>query len=86
MTATATPVRIGGMSEKKKKQGRGRPSTGRTPTSTIFARVPPPLAKALDVYLDSLRPKPTTTAVVIAALEDFLQAKGYWPLPNDQPG
>jgi hypothetical protein len=69
------------MSEKGKKgKGRGRPSTGRTPTTTIFARVPPPLAEALEAYLEGLRPKPTTTAVVIAALEDFLEAKGYWPL------
>jgi hypothetical protein len=33
----------------------------------------------MEAYLDSLRPKPTTTAVVIAALEDFLQSNGYWP-------
>jgi hypothetical protein len=69
------------MSDKGKGKGKkrvGRPSTGRTPTVTIFARVPPALAEALEAYLDSLRPKPTTTAVMIAALEDFLQAKGFW--------
>jgi hypothetical protein len=66
------------MSKDKDKKGRGRPATGRTPSVTIFARVPPPLAEALEAYLDSLRPKPTTTAIVITALEDFLAAKGYW--------
>jgi hypothetical protein len=68
------------MREKKDKKGRGRPATGRTPSVTIFARVPPQLAEALEMYLNGLRPKPSTTAVVIAALEDFLQAKGFWPL------
>jgi hypothetical protein len=72
--------KIQGMSQKKDKKPRGRPATGRTPSITIFARVPPQLAEALEAYLDSLRPKPSTTAVVIAALEDFLQAKGFWPL------
>jgi hypothetical protein len=71
--------KIQGMSQKKDKKNPGRPATGRTPSVTIFSRVPPPLAEALEAYLDSLRPKPSTTAVVIAALEDFLQEKGFWP-------
>jgi hypothetical protein len=79
--ATDTIDRV---ADRDKKKGRGRPPTGRTPTVTVFARVPPPLAQALDAYLDSLRPQPTTTAVVVAALEDFLQARGFWsPPPPD---
>jgi hypothetical protein len=57
-----------------------RPTIDRPhPGDDLFARVPPPLAEALGAYLESLRPKPTTTAVVIAALEDFLEDKGFWP-------
>jgi hypothetical protein len=72
-TVVATIDRMG-----KEKKKRGRPATGRTPTETIFARVPPELSQALDNYLESLRPQPKTTAVVIAALEDFLAARGFW--------
>jgi hypothetical protein len=39
--------------------------------------LPPPLLAALDRYLSSLRPAPTKTATVRAALEDFLKAKGF---------
>jgi hypothetical protein len=69
---------------KKKTNKPGRPSSGRTPTTTIFARVPPDLGKAIDDYLDSLRPAPTLTAIVRVALEEFLQAKGFWP-PTGKP-
>jgi hypothetical protein len=72
------------MADKDKKKRPGRPATGRSPSVTVFARVPPPLADLLEAYLDSLRPRPTTTAVVVAALEDFLAARGYkLPPPAD---
>ncbi len=61
----------------------GRPATGRKPTRTIFARVPPYLGDALDVYLDGLRIRPNLTAVVIKALEEFLRGEGA--LPTDAP-
>lgn len=76
--------KIHGMKDKKPKKTRGRPATGRSPSVTIFARVPPQLAKAFEAYLESLRPKPSSTAVVIAALEDFLQGKGFWPLGDEE--
>jgi hypothetical protein len=85
MEALAVPqgrATIGGMSKDKKKPGRGGPATGRSPFVAVFARVPPPLAQALEGYRNTLRPKPTATAVVVAALEDFLQAKGFWPPPD----
>jgi hypothetical protein len=37
------------------------------------------LSEALEAYLDTLRPRPTTTAIMITALEDFLAEKGFWP-------
>lgn len=67
---------------KKKPNGPGRPATGRKPTITIYARVRPELGEALEAYLASLRPRPTGTAVLEAALEDFLQGKGFWPPPQ----
>lgn len=63
---------------------RGRPATGRAPTETVFARVKPELAAALNAYIKSLRPEPKITAVVVAALEDFLASKGFWPPPDQE--
>jgi hypothetical protein len=75
-----------GMTKKNNKPGgktggkkRGRKPTGRTPYVTVYVRVRPELAKALEDYRSSLRPKPTQNAVAETALEDFLTAKGFWP-------
>lgn len=77
-SATATIPSVA--NNKKGKPGR---PPGRKPTDTIFARVPPELGKAIDDYLDSLRPAPTLTAVVKVALEEFLETQGFWP-PKDE--
>ncbi len=47
----------------------------------LNARLPDPLADALEAYLASLRPAPTATAVTLVALEEFLERKGFWPPP-----
>ena len=52
---------------------------GRRRSYTIFLRVRPELGAAFDEYLESLRPKPTSTAAFEVALEEFLQARGFWP-------
>lgn len=65
-----------------KKGKPGRP-TGRKPTDTIFARVPPELGKAIDDYLGTLRPQPTLTAVVKVAIEEYLERHGFWPPKDD---
>lgn len=41
--------------------------------------IPKELRQALDDYIASQRPSPDITGAVIAALEDFLQPKGFWP-------
>lgn len=46
--------------------------------------IEPALYAALKSYLDSQRPRPTTTSAVEVALEDFLRTKGFWP-PADTP-
>jgi hypothetical protein len=50
----------------------------------INARLPDPLADALEAYLASLRPAPTATAVTLVAIEEFLERKGFWP-PGSTP-
>lgn len=72
-----------GMAKKPPKRRPGRPR-GRTPTETIFARVSPDLAKALDSYVSTFRPKTTQTAVVEVALEEYLTKHGFWP-PAAEP-
>lgn len=71
-------------SSKPSKKGPGRPA-GRKPTTTIYARVEPSLGAALDAYLDSLRPRPTTTSVIVVAIEEYLKQQGFWPPPPAAP-
>lgn len=54
-----------------------RPRKGTALTLWIDDR----LAGALTAYLNSLRPKPTRTAAVSVALEEFLARVGFWPPP-----
>ena len=54
---------------------------GRRPHKPLYIRAEPGLAKALDRYLDSLRPRPSRQAAVVAALEDWLRREGFWPPP-----
>ncbi len=42
----------------------------------------PELHDALKQYLASIRPTPDKSATLRAALEDFLEAKGFWPPPG----
>lgn len=39
------------------------------------------LGASLDHYFDHASPEPTLTAVIEAALKDFLRKHGSWPLP-----
>jgi hypothetical protein len=66
----------------KKKSDKADKAQGRSPSYTVFARIAPELGEALDKYLASIRPKPTTTAVVETALEDFLAKAGFWKPPE----
>lgn len=45
----------------------------------VFAYVPQELRDALDDYLNKTKPKPSLTAAIETALEEFLQARGFWP-------
>lgn len=68
-----------GMAKKKPTTKRGRPPTGgRTPAITIFARVSPELGKALNDYVDGIKPKTTLAAVVSLAVEEYLARVGHW--------
>lgn len=48
----------------------------------IMAYLPPDLGHALASYMESLRPQPDKSAVLRAAIEDFLEGKGFWPPPS----
>ena len=71
---------------KNDKRRPGRPSNETPPLPSISTRPYPELAAALDAFLQSVRPKTTTSAVLIAALEDYLTAKGFPPADyREQP-
>lgn len=72
-------------SDMTKKRSGGKRPQGRSPADIIFARVPPPLRSAFRAYLASQRPAPSHTSAVIVALEEFLQARGFWPPPEPKP-
>lgn len=67
------------MAKKGEKRGVGRPPSDSPAVRRISARLPPATAAALDAYLESQRPQPSETAVLLVALEDFLRAKGHHP-------
>jgi hypothetical protein len=48
----------------------------------IYATVPQALREALEAYIDKTRPHPDKSAVVEAAIEDFLRSQGFWPPQN----
>jgi hypothetical protein len=62
---------------RKKPAGGAQPD--RSPSRTIFARISPEMEEALNAYMQSLRPRPSITAVIEMALEDLLAGKGFWP-------
>jgi hypothetical protein len=68
---------IAHMAKKKSKSGGEKPN--RSPSYTVFARIPPELGEAFEAYISSLRPKPTATAVLQVCIEEFLKEKGFWP-------
>lgn len=43
------------------------------------------LLEAMERYIDATRPRPTTTAVLVTALEEHLKSKGYWPPSGQAP-
>jgi hypothetical protein len=74
------------MTKPKPKPGRQPDPGPKKPTRTgkpINVWLPAPLRDALDAYVDSLRPEPSTTAVVVVALEEYLSRVGFWPPPAD---
>jgi hypothetical protein len=62
----------------KKPRAGGKPK-GRTKSYTVFLRIETQLGEAFEDYLKSLRPSPTMTSAFEVALEEFLQARGFWP-------
>lgn len=37
------------------------------------------LLDAMERYIETTKPKPTTTSVIVTAIEEFLTSKGCWP-------
>ena len=60
------------------KKDKGSQPQGRSPHYTVYGRLPPKLGKALEEYIAQTRPRPTTTSVLILAIEELLAAKGFW--------
>jgi hypothetical protein len=57
----------------------------RTPHRTLYLRLDVELAEALRAYIDSIRPRSTTNAVMAHIVEQHLIEKGYWP-PKAEEG
>jgi hypothetical protein len=72
-------VTIRGMKKRKPSGKKPDQPRGRSPSEAIFVRINPGLGKALESYMNGVRPKTTRTAVIEAALEEFLAARGHWP-------
>lgn len=76
---------LGTMSTNKKPGRRPNPDSKRQqgvsrhtkPRKAFHAA--PELFEAMADYIASTRPQLTDTQVLTTALEDFLQAKGFWP-------
>ncbi len=80
MFTMSTPgVTLPRMGKQKPQGGSAAPSRGK---KVIYATVPAPLAEALERYIKTIRPRPDKSAVVEAALEDFLASQGHWPSPS----
>lgn len=84
MSAMFAPTVPGEADVPKKDQS--KPAPGRPPADPpkgkrMSLRLRADLDESLTAYLDSLRPRPTDTAAIEAALEDFLRAKGFWSPP-----
>ena len=54
----------------------------RRPNKPIMTRIPVELGNALDRYIESTRPTPTKTSVLIYALEELLVARGFYKSKN----
>lgn len=59
-------------------RGPGRPPAEKPRVRRLSVRLRPDLADSLAAFLASLRPQPSETSVIEAALEDYLQGKGFW--------
>lgn len=59
----------------------GRPATGRKPTYILYARIQPRLGAAFEAYIEATKPKPSQTAALELALEEFLTSRSFWPPP-----
>ena len=49
---------------------------GRRSAHTVFARINLELGDRLAAYLESTKPRPSVTAVIETALEEFLEKRG----------
>jgi hypothetical protein len=74
------------MAKKKNKEPEAVPAaTKQKPNRNgypIHAWMPPDIGEAFNRYLASLEIEPTATAVVTAAIREFLTKRGFWPPPS----
>ena len=57
----------------------------RTDDFTIGVRLPTNLGAALNAFIAAQRPEIKVKAAVVCAIEDYLKAQGYWPVPQSNP-
>lgn len=64
--------------KKASKPARQKPKK-RAPAYVLYVRLAPAIGDALDDYIASLDPKPTTTAALESLLKKALAAVSHWP-------
>jgi len=71
------------MSPKEKQNKTEKPNRQGKAFTTWF---PDSVLKAIDEYIKSTHPKVSKKALIMAALKDFLEPKGFWPEedPDDE--
>ena len=71
---------LGTMAKRHSPKGRSRE---RGATRVITMELDPRLAKVLDEYADTTRPRTSRRAIIEYALEEFFAKHGVWPPHED---
>jgi hypothetical protein len=66
------------MGQRKRTSGKG--GGHRHPRESFH--LPDDLRAALVRFVNDTRPRPSKSAVMVAALEQYLESRGYWPPPG----
>lgn len=75
------------MSVMSKRKPKGEATSSRPPRSgrNVNVWLRPDLGEALEVHLETARPRTSLTAVIEVAIEEYLKSRGLWSPPGTSP-